>query len=502
VMKGVRFDPADPLHLSFIIDTANARDVSKEQVQTLVRYFLVGLTMPQDDIWVNLSPDEPDRIIENNVAATDLGEGLLAQDYVLKQLASSLTAPDTETGKEYWKQAVAGTEPAKLWISPQRAEVVEYGTAVVIKEATLKVESESAVHNVLIPAITKEVNVGEHFAQLRQIYHSLILARWFKDMFKESLYKQYIDQKKVAGIDMADPTAKDKIYALYAESFKKGVYDQMRKGDDPTTGRLVKRRYFSGGIKDLLSSAVRIKAPSIDALNIASIGPEMVADIRIGKKPSTSSAVVMVKAGVMFSIGGEESTTISIKGLLNRAGDKGVDLRIKQKTKDGTDIGEARFHIKNSNDSGMIVSNISSLEFKEALWMFGKIVYDHTKCDKTVDDAPITLIGVLNNAHFQYTVDDDAKTITFTDVNKLYFYAGVCTISSSAIGQEKVQGGPVLRSEQREGGVTMKNMDVASSGVKVQMKAIDVDPSVFEHMQFDVVSIRSINSVAALVTTP
>ena len=63
----------------------------------------------------------------------------------------------------------------------------------------------------ILPLIEQDVNTGKNFASLRQIYNSLILAVWFKQKFKESFYKNYIDQKKIQGIDLADKNIKEKI---------------------------------------------------------------------------------------------------------------------------------------------------------------------------------------------------------------------------------------------------------------------------------------------------
>ena len=100
VLKGLRLDPENPLHIDFIIDSGNEKNVSQDDVSVLIRYFLAALTVPQKDLWVNLSPYESDRVINESLGITDLGRDMLAQDYVLKQLASSLTHPDTETGKK------------------------------------------------------------------------------------------------------------------------------------------------------------------------------------------------------------------------------------------------------------------------------------------------------------------------------------------------------------------------------------------------------------------
>ncbi|MDP2044389.1 MAG: hypothetical protein Q8K15_04395, partial [Candidatus Omnitrophota bacterium] len=89
VLKGMKFDPLDPLKMEFIIDTADQKDLSEEEASRLIRYFLAGLTIPEEDTWVNMSPYEADKIIPQNLSETDLGKDLLSQDYILKQLSSS-----------------------------------------------------------------------------------------------------------------------------------------------------------------------------------------------------------------------------------------------------------------------------------------------------------------------------------------------------------------------------------------------------------------------------
>ena len=64
---------------------------------------------------------------------------------------------------------------------------------------------KDVVRSVIIPVIEKEVNEGENFAVVRQIYNSMILATWYKKRLKESLLGQvYVNQNKVKGIDLAD----------------------------------------------------------------------------------------------------------------------------------------------------------------------------------------------------------------------------------------------------------------------------------------------------------
>ncbi|MCA9401068.1 MAG: M48 family metalloprotease, partial [Candidatus Omnitrophica bacterium] len=109
--------------------------------------------------------------------------------------------------------------------------------------------STSLIKEILIPEIKREVNEGEIFANLRQIYNSLILAVWFKQNLKNSLLgEQYADQGKVTGIDFTDKQANQKIYDQYLEAFKKGAYNFIKEDYDERTQQIIPRKYFSGGV--------------------------------------------------------------------------------------------------------------------------------------------------------------------------------------------------------------------------------------------------------------
>jgi len=312
-LKGLRLDPADPLHIEFIIDTADKKTVSEKDISLLIRYFLAGLTIPEQDIWVNLSPYEQNRIAPRSLAGTDMGRDLLSQDYLLKQLAASLTCPENTTGKNYWTALYRELTRLfrttnipidtfhKIWIVPGKAEVYENKTTAIITRAELKAMSEedflAAKNNnqeekniaqetalrlmktLILPKIQQDVNQGKNFALLRQVYNSLILSVWFKRKFKESLYKHYIDRAKISGVDLDDKTIKDKIYQQYMTTFKKGLYDYVKKEYDPVTGKNASRRYFSGGFS--LMGHLFIQPAANPPANGSS--PMMKADIRLGK---------------------------------------------------------------------------------------------------------------------------------------------------------------------------------------------------------------------------
>ena len=48
----------------------------------MLSLYLASMTIPKDDLWVNLSPYEKDRIIPNELGKTELGRDMLAQDYI------------------------------------------------------------------------------------------------------------------------------------------------------------------------------------------------------------------------------------------------------------------------------------------------------------------------------------------------------------------------------------------------------------------------------------
>jgi len=288
LLKGMTIHPDDPLKFDFIIDSGNTdftTDEIKIESERLVKYFLASMTVPKDDLWVNLSPYEQDRIIPEELGKTILGRDMLAQDYILKQLTASLMYPEEELGKKFWDKVYKKAEEQfgtseipvntfnKVWILPESATVYEHEQTVYIVDAHLKVMLDSdyqamqyekpinqdsnlelqssIIKEIIIPEIEKEVNEGQHFAPLRQIYHSLILAKWYKETIKNSLLSQvYVDQNKIAGVESGDETLKDQIYAQYMEAYKKGVFNYIKEDYDRLSNKVIPRKYFSGGIKD------------------------------------------------------------------------------------------------------------------------------------------------------------------------------------------------------------------------------------------------------------
>ncbi len=291
-LKGIIVHPKSPFQFDFILDSGDAdmeEAKTKAESEKLVKYFLTALTLPEDDLWVNLSPYEADRIIPDEFGRTEMGQVLLEQDYLLKQLTASLMNPKEELGEEFWekvyKEAYAkyGVTDIpvntfnKVWIVPSKALVYENVDRAFVVESHLKVMLEedyyamkmenggknpknknssidslasNFIKEIILPVIEDEVNHGQHFAKLRQVYHSFILASWYKENLKASVLNQaYSDQKKIGGLEFGDEDSKDKIYNQYLDAFKTGVYDLIKEEYDTSSQKIIPRRYFSGGVK-------------------------------------------------------------------------------------------------------------------------------------------------------------------------------------------------------------------------------------------------------------
>ncbi|MEI8011696.1 MAG: hypothetical protein WCI27_04340 [Candidatus Omnitrophota bacterium] len=311
LLKGIKVYRNDPFRFDFILDKGDGhqplpsvlapdtkvprgagRLPGELDIKRLIKYFLASLTVPEKDLWVNLSPYEKDRIVPEAFGQTEMGRDLLAQDYILKQITASVIYPEDKIGKEFWGKVYAealkryGTTDIpvdtfnKVWITPEKATVYEHKDAAYVVESKLKVMLETdylatgvckdealprlntnttdrasfdiakqVLRDIIIPILEKEINEGQNFATLRQVYNSLILATWYKRKVKASIMGQaYVDQKKVSGIDIADKNENEKIWSQYVDAFKKGAFDLIKEEKDPATQEILPRKYFSGGV--------------------------------------------------------------------------------------------------------------------------------------------------------------------------------------------------------------------------------------------------------------
>ena len=292
----------------------------EENTQTLLKYFFIGLSLPNDKFWVNLRPDAPENIIDDDLAKTDVGKILLEADLQLKKDTASFTSPQTPEGKVYWdklyKKAgeLFGTENITIptltrpWIVPGEIIIREAPDNAYIYKATLKVMLEEdylsnqkteelknqrtaynfsdprlkelnqystqLIKELIIPKLTYQVNTSKRYAPLRQVYYSLILAQWFKARYrsqsteyraqrtedrKANNYLRLIDSGNLTNLILKEPYDKQAYFRQYQKSFQDGEYNLQEIVRTPY-GQSI-RRYVSGGAN--LSAGSGIEAGRI-----------------------------------------------------------------------------------------------------------------------------------------------------------------------------------------------------------------------------------------------
>jgi len=157
LLKGMTINTQNPFKFEFIIDPGDENlqgETLKKEASKLIKYFMAALTVPKDEMWVNLSPYEKDRIIADGLSKTELGRDLLVQDYILKQLTASLMYPEEELGENFWKRIYAKAQKEygtteipintfnKVWIVPEKANVYINENNVFVVDNHLKVMLE------------------------------------------------------------------------------------------------------------------------------------------------------------------------------------------------------------------------------------------------------------------------------------------------------------------------------------------------------------------------
>jgi phosphohistidine swiveling domain-containing protein len=333
LVKGLIVYPDKPLNFDFIVDSGSDLinlAVINEQSQKMAKYFLAAITVSENQLWVNLSPYEKDRVIDSELSQTVLGRDMLAQDYILKQLASSLIYPEKDLGKEFWTrvyaevQAKFGTDDMafdtfnKVWIMPEKAEVFEKGNAVYVTNAKLKVMLDSdrkamlhnssqaatdekaslakiAMREIVVPAIEKEVNEGKNFADIRQIYHAMILAKWYRELIQNTLLADsYVGKNKVAGVTTDEKALKEEIFQRYISSYKKGVFNYIKEESNTVTSEVALRKYFSGGIVDFAIKNVPLTRTTDAAKLESQVGNQYKVLFRMDPQFQSSSTIVDV----------------------------------------------------------------------------------------------------------------------------------------------------------------------------------------------------------------
>lgn len=242
-----------------------------------LEYFFTALALPDNCFWANLNPTEPERIIDRDLDDTDFGRILLAADLKLKKDASELTNPKSATGKVYWERLYRKAEElgvslldavnTRILIYPAPVKIHENGDRMQILESMLEVRVEQGaagdggqtelqsfasglMEELVVPGLKRKINEHGAYAGLREVYHAMLLARWYKSRARDqrfsnasAAFRRDLEHNEYYG-------SRD-VYRDYLESLKSGEYAVSERGSDRINlyMRMITRRYYSGGLE-------------------------------------------------------------------------------------------------------------------------------------------------------------------------------------------------------------------------------------------------------------
>ncbi|WP_406865115.1 hypothetical protein ABZO31_33565 [Streptomyces sp. HUAS MG47] len=217
------------------------------------------LALTPDKFWVNLNPDEPERIMDKEFAKTDAGRVLLEADLRLKHDAFVVMDPGTRRGKQFW-DSLARRDGApclhgmRSWIEPEPAKVREQDGGIYILDAPLKVSSvpqetntpgpgkgcdltkaeiqhNQRMYDTLIePEVIKKINGDPVYADLRRVYSSRVAAEWIRqqDAKKATDFRPIINSDDVRRWPLRGENKdwkKETVYKKYVKVFKEGEFE-------------------------------------------------------------------------------------------------------------------------------------------------------------------------------------------------------------------------------------------------------------------------------------
>jgi hypothetical protein len=233
--------------------------------------FFVWLALSPDKFWVNLNPNEPDRIIDPQLGKTDVGRILLQSDFQMKKIIVKLRNPDTPLGRQFFQQQEKigfniCPPVMRYWIVPAPATVREDDNGIYIVDAPLdvklealdekfslpsslpkgfaqascsmpdrstKAKIEAMERELTLPHVVKAVNNAPEYAELRRVYRSRVAAEWYRQRSatKETAYRSLINKGDISSWTAAKDWLPKQVFNQYVNSLKKVEYQQVVNSD-------------------------------------------------------------------------------------------------------------------------------------------------------------------------------------------------------------------------------------------------------------------------------
>lgn len=269
----------DAAQFAFSADAAPADQPSyggRRAAQLASDAFFVWLELPTSSFTVNLNPDEPDRIIDDEFGRTDAGRVLLEADLQMKKTTAKIIDPDTPLGRQFWDSLRGGSNKclsARSWIVPGTATVHDTGHELYILDAPLTVKTESQYladtganwssscsqdadseyneelfRTTVVPLVEQQINEAPEYADLRRVYFSRIAAQWYRDRgaTKHTVYSDLIDRGDISRWQTTENWTPEDTYARYLTSYRDG---EFHRSYTTTQGDYIETQtYIFGGV--------------------------------------------------------------------------------------------------------------------------------------------------------------------------------------------------------------------------------------------------------------
>ncbi|MFF3995478.1 hypothetical protein ACFYX8_19580 [Streptomyces cyaneofuscatus] len=251
--------------------------------------FFVWLSLRPQDFWVNLNPDEPDRIVDRDLGSTDAGRVLLQADLLMKKTVGKLIHPDTGAGKDLWNRIKGQCLSFRTWIVPAPASVHQQGDKLYILDAPLDVKMETQYlksrgvtagqscprrskadeeHNervyrdLVLSKLKKAINTDRDYADLRRVYLARVAAEWYRNLSRtrETTYGSLIDRGDADAWRTKTSWKPTDTFDAFVRSYTKGEFKVTRRA---TRGNAEYVTTYTYGGVDLTRVPMR-NAPSAE----------------------------------------------------------------------------------------------------------------------------------------------------------------------------------------------------------------------------------------------
>ncbi|WP_426503654.1 hypothetical protein ACPPVO_39365 [Dactylosporangium sp. McL0621] len=217
--------------------------------------FYVWLNLPASTFWVNLNPNEPDRIVDKKLGATDVGRIMLQADLNMKKMSARLTNPNTDLGQQFWGPPDPNAQQecvvTRQWIVPKPASVYEADGGIYIIDAPLEVKAESEMNKgvfgdpscpapsdrmervfeqLILPKVEDAVNHAPEFAELRRVYLARVAAEWYRQRHTGALAPM-IDSGDVHRWPALQSWSPKTVFDDYVKSYRDHEYNVTKTVD-------------------------------------------------------------------------------------------------------------------------------------------------------------------------------------------------------------------------------------------------------------------------------